>query len=279
MSGTLYLCATPIGNLEDITYRAARVLGEVDLIAAEDTRHTRQLLNHLQVQTPMISYHLHSREQREEELVNRMLAGESVALVSDAGTPGLSDPGEELVRRALAAQVPVVALPGASAVVVALTVSGLNTRRFVFEGFLPRRRGERERHLLSLRSETRTLVCFEAPHRLLATLEAMLAVWGDRQIAAARELTKRFEEVVRGPLEEVIAHFREYPPRGEFTLVIEGAVEAEAASGEMLAAAEAEMERLLQSAISPREAARQAGAQYQLRPRTIYQQWLRKHEE
>ncbi|MEW5761813.1 MAG: 16S rRNA (cytidine(1402)-2'-O)-methyltransferase [Bacillota bacterium] len=219
--GILYLCATPIGNLEDITLRVLRVLREADLIAAEDTRHTRKLLAHYGIRGRLTSYHAHNAKKKSEELLALVRAGKQVAVVSDAGLPGVSDPGAELVARAVAEGLPVVALPGACALVTALVVSGLRTDRFVFEGFLPRR--GRKKALARLAREPRTIILYEAPHRLLQTLEAILAELGDRRVAVARELTKEFEEVYRGTVGEALDHFRAQPPRGEITIVLEGA--------------------------------------------------------
>ena len=220
--GVLYLCATPIGNLEDITFRVLRILKEVDLVAAEDTRRTRGLLSHYGISKPLTSYYQHNQRQKGPYLIEQLIRGQSVALVSDAGTPGISDPGEELVQQALAAGISVFALPGPSVVPVALSISGLSTKRFVFEGFLPRsRRGKSER-IQELSGESGTLVLFEAPHRLLETLSLVLEAWGPRRAAIVREATKKFEEVVRGTLPEIIDHFQVNLPRGEMTLVIEG---------------------------------------------------------
>lgn len=218
--GILYFCPTPIGNLEDITLRVLRILREVDLIAAEDTRHTRKLLAHYGVSKPLLSYYSRNQEQRGKEILARLLQGESVALVSDAGTPGISDPGALLVREAVAQGIQVVALPGPSAVLPALVVSGLDTSRYVFEGFLPAK--HRRRTLERLARETRTVVFFEAPHRLLATLKEILTVLGDRRVAVARELTKVHEEVFRGLVSEALEHFTEKRPRGEITVVLSG---------------------------------------------------------
>ncbi|MEW6541682.1 MAG: 16S rRNA (cytidine(1402)-2'-O)-methyltransferase [Bacillota bacterium] len=218
--GTLYLCGTPIGNLEDVTLRMLRVLGEADLIAAEDTRHTRKLLGRYGIKTPLTSFHAHNRVRKTPELLERLRAGASVALVSDAGMPGISDPGAELVAEAARAGFNVVPVPGPSAVLTALVVSGLRTDRFVFEGFLPRR--GRKRALEGLRGERRTVVLFEAPTRLHATLEDILEVLGNRMVVVARELTKQHEEVFRGTVIEAREHFTAHPPRGEFTLVLEG---------------------------------------------------------
>lgn len=218
--GILYFCPTPIGNLEDITLRVLRTLREVDLVAAEDTRHTRKLFAHYGISKPLLSYYSRNQEQRGKEILARLLHGESVALVSDAGTPGISDPGALLVREAVAQGIQVVALPGPSAILPALVVSGLDTSRYVFEGFLPAK--HRRRALERLAREVRTIVFFEAPHRLLATLEDILTVLGDRKVAVARELTKVHEEVFRGLVSEALEYFSEKRPRGEITVVLAG---------------------------------------------------------
>ena len=217
---TLYIVPTPIGNLEDITLRALRVLAEVDLIAAEDTRVTRKLLARYEIQTPLTPFHEHNLSTKLPDLLNR-LATEDIALVSDAGTPTINDPGRELIAAAAENGFEVVALPGASAVTTALAVSGIQTREFIFLGFLPRRRAERIDLLSDLHRERRTLVAFETPHRLAASLSDLLETLGDRQIAVCRELTKLHEEVFRGAVSEAIDHFVQ--PRGELTLVVEGA--------------------------------------------------------
>ena len=218
----LYIVATPIGNLEDITLRALRVLREVALIAAEDTRTTAKLLTRYDIHTPLVSFFEHNELVRQEEIL-RALETKDVALVSEAGMPAISDPGYRLVQAAIDAGVPVTVVPGPSAVLAALTVSALPTDSFVFLGFLPRRRSARQKLLAEVRDERRTVVCFEAPHRLVAALEDILAVCGDRQIVVACELTKLFEEVWRGAVSASLAHFQEKPPRGEFTLVLAGA--------------------------------------------------------
>jgi len=224
--GTLYLVATPIGNLEDITLRALRILREVRLIAAEDTRHTRKLLSHFEIATPTISYHEHSGPAGTQRVLAALAEGD-VALVSDAGTPALSDPGQELVRAAIAAGHPVVPIPGPAAAIAALVASGLPTDAFTFLGFLPRRPADRRALLERFRDATPTLVLYEAPHRLRATLDDLLAVLGDRPAAFARELTKLHEEWLRGPLSALRARYADgESPRGEYTLVIAGAVQA-----------------------------------------------------
>jgi 16S rRNA (cytidine1402-2'-O)-methyltransferase len=222
--GTLYVVGTPIGNLEDISLRALRILGEVDLIAAEDTRKTRKLLTHFKIATPLTSYHEHNELTRLDELLST-LQQKDVALVSEAGMPGLSDPGYELIKAAIARGIPVVPVPGPSALITALVVSGLPTDSFLYLGFLPRRQKERRQLLASVAGERRTLVAFEAPHRLLSSLADLKDALGDRRIALARELTKLHEEVWRGSVSRALIHFEENTPRGEFTLVIEGARE------------------------------------------------------
>jgi len=227
--GTLYLCATPIGNLEDVTLRVLRVLREADLIAAEDTRRTRKLLSHYDIHTPLTSYHEHNRRSKGEQLLEQLAAGRRVALVSDAGTPAVSDPGRELVAAALDRGIAVVPLPGPSAALTALVASGLPTERFCFEGFLPPAGRARRERLESLRAESRTVIIYEAPHRLQKTLAELLAALGDRPLAVARELTKQYEQIWRGGLAEAVEYFRAHPPRGEFTLVISGGGESDAA--------------------------------------------------
>lgn len=223
--GTLYLCATPIGNLEDITLRALRILREVDLIAAEDTRHTRKLLSHFEIHTPLTSYHRHNCKKKGEHLLSLVLSGKNIALVSDAGMPGVSDPGSELVAEAVENGCRVIPVPGPSAAVTALVVSGLPTDTFVFAGFLPTAKKARGEKLKELSRQRWTMVFYEAPHRIKETLLVLLKAFGSRPAAAARELTKLHEEIIRGTLEELIEHFNSVEPRGEFTLVVAGAPE------------------------------------------------------
>ena len=221
--GMLYLCATPIGNLEDISFRVVRTLKEVDLIAAEDTRHSIKLLNHFEIKTPMTSYHEYNKIDKARYLVGKMREGIHVALVTDAGTPGISDPGEELVRQCYEAGIPVTSLPGPAACITALTLSGMSTRRFCFEAFLPSDKKEKQRILEELKEETRTIILYEAPHRLKETLKAMYAQYEPtRRIVLARELTKKFEEFLRGTLEEAVDWVQHHQIRGEFCIVIEG---------------------------------------------------------
>ena len=225
MAGKLFLCATPIGNLEDITYRVLRTLKEADLIAAEDTRHTLGLLNHFEIKTPMTSYHEYNKVDKARVLVDKMREGTNIALVTDAGTPGISDPGEELVRQCYEAGIEVTSLPGPAACITALTMSGLPTRRFCFEAFLPAKkadRAERARILEELARETRTIVLYEAPHHLKKTLEDLYGALGDRKISFCRELTKLHETVMQTTLGEALQYYRENEPRGEYVLVIAG---------------------------------------------------------
>lgn len=222
MTGTLYLCATPIGNLEDITMRVLRTLKEVDLIAAEDTRNSIKLLNHFEITTPMTSYHEYNKFDKGRILVQKMLEGTNIALITDAGTPAISDPGEELVRMAHEAGITVTSLPGACAAVTALTVSGLPTRRFCFEAFLPADKKERRQILDSLVNETRTMIIYEAPHHLVKTLEELNEVLGNRRITVCRELTKKHETCFLTTLEEAVAYYHENEPKGECVMVIEG---------------------------------------------------------
>lgn len=274
-SGTLFIVATPIGNLEDITLRALRTLREADLIAAEDTRVTLKLLSHYGISKPLTSYHRHSPKGVVGKIVSHLKSGKNVALVSDAGTPGISDEGEEVVRACIAAGIPVVPVPGPSALITALVVSGLPTRGFVFTGFLPRRASDRKWVLQELSSQTRTLVFFEAPHRLLAFLGDALAVLGDRPAVVVRELTKQFEEVARGALSELLAGFQQRPPRGEVTVLVAGAAAREASpapTGDALSYAK----KLIAEGSSRRDAARQAAERFGIPWRSVYRLLLEK---
>ena len=223
LRGTLYLCATPIGNLEDITFRVLRTLKEVDIIAAEDTRNSIKLLNHFDIKTPMTSYHEYNKVEKARTLVDKMLKGASVAVITDAGTPGISDPGEELVRQCHEAGIRVTSLPGPAACVTALTMSGLPTRRFCFEAFLPYDKKERKEVLSELASETRTIIIYEAPHRLKSTLKELSDVLGeDRKLSVCKELTKRYENVFLTTFEEACAYYDNNEPKGEYVLIIQG---------------------------------------------------------
>ncbi len=227
MAGVLYVVGTPIGNLEDMSVRAVRTLQQADFIAAEDTRVTLKLLNHFDIKKPMLSYHEHNARQKGGEILTRIQNGENCAIVTDAGMPCISDPGEDLVRLCAENGVQIKVVPGPSAAISALAVSGLDTSRFVFEGFLNPQKNARQKRLEELQREERTLIFYEAPHKLTDTLEAMLQVLGDRKISLARELTKIYEEVVRTTLSQALAHYREQPPRGEFVLIVQGAPKQE----------------------------------------------------
>lgn len=287
ISGTLYIVGTPLGNLEDITLRAKRVLGEVDLVAAEDTRRTGRLLAHLEIQKPIVSYYQHNERSRTEELIARLLAGTNIALVTDAGMPGISDPGYVLIKAALERNLPVVPIPGATAAATALVISGQPTERYVFEGFLPRSAKERQSRLQELIREHRTIVLYEAPHRLVRTLTDLLEQLGPRPAAVARELTKLHEECLRGTLAELLQHFQAQAPKGEFVIVI-GPPEPQLQEAASLSAGvsagdsqpdNADVERLLLTAmergLSRKDAAKQVAAQTGIARRTLYQISLR----
>lgn len=222
MAGTLYLCATPIGNLNDITPRVLTTLSEVDLIAAEDTRNSMKLMNHFEIKTPMTSYHEYNKVEKAQQLVNLLLGGKNIALITDAGTPAISDPGEVLVKMCQERGVTVTSLPGPAACIVALTLSGLSTRRFCFEGFLPADKKEKKQVLEELKEETRTIVLYEAPHHLRRTLEELKDTVGNRKITLCRELTKKFETIMPVTLEEALEFYETEEPRGEYVLVLEG---------------------------------------------------------
>jgi 16S rRNA (cytidine1402-2'-O)-methyltransferase len=269
-AGTLYIVGTPIGNLEDMTFRAIQVLRDVSAIAAEDTRHTGKLLQHFQISTPQISYHDHNRRSRLPDILNRLQQGQAIALVTDAGMPGISDPGYDLVKACADAEVPVVPIPGPSAVITALSAAGLPTDRFAFEGFLPPKGQERRDRLESLKSESRTLVFYEAPHRLQQTLQDFeTAFGGDREIVLARELTKLHEEFWRGTVTEAIAHYTQREAYGEFTLVLAGATIAPFVLSEE--ALKAELQHLIEQGISRSQASRQLAQQTSLPRRQLYQ--------
>ncbi len=265
----LYLVATPIGNREDITLRALRVLREVDWVAAEDTRHSGQLLKHFQISARLISYHEHNTAQRIPQILKYLAAGQSVALISDAGTPAISDPGEELVRACIQAGIPVIPVPGPVAAVAALAASGLATGRFVFEGFLPLKASQRQARLQQLAQEERTIVLYEAPHRLQQTLQDLLAHCGpERQIVLARELTKLHESFWRGSLAAALEHCAAQLPRGEFTLVLEGrsSLEKDAETSPSEAEVRQELARLLAEGLPRSAASRQLARRFQGSP-------------
>ena len=270
MAGILYLVATPIGNLEDITYRAVRILREVDLIAAEDTRNSRRLLSHFGISKPLISYYEHNKRLREAALIAELKAGKNIAVISDAGTPAISDPGADLACSAIANDIEVIATPGASALLTGLAVSGLDTSSFVFCGFPPRSKGDRKRFLEDLQEERRTMVFYEAPHRLMALLEAMINAFGPERFACAcRELTKLHEEKVRGTLGSIYAHFSVHEPRGEFTLIVAGAHEKEQEPIDETDL-EKQLKELLAAGLTRRQAAKKLASAYGLKAADIY---------
>jgi 16S rRNA (cytidine1402-2'-O)-methyltransferase len=279
MSGTLYLCATPIGNLEDITYRVLRTLKEVDLIAAEDTRNTIKLLNHFDIKTPMTSYHKYSTSDKTSHLISLLTQGTNIALVTDAGTPAISDPGEEFVRLAYEAGITVTSLPGACACITALTLSGLSTRRFAFEAFLPAEKKLRQNVLNSLVSETRTMVIYEAPHRLCTTLKQLYDTLGDRKLTLCRELTKLHETVLLTTLADALSYYQEHDPKGEYVLVIEGIARETLDKQQQQTWQEMDLQKHMQiyldQNLSKKEAMKKVAADRGVSKRDIYQQLLK----
>lgn len=272
--GMLYLCATPIGNLEDITLRVLRVLQEADVIYCEDTRNTLKLLRHFEIAKPLQSYHDHSPEARTQKIADDVRAGRQVALVSDAGMPVISDPGFDLVNLFRRENLPYTVLPGASASLTALVLSGIAADRFLFEGFLPRKKKDLEARLALLDKERATAIIYESPHRLSATLDVFAKRWPERECAAVREITKRFEETVRGTTVSVRDHFNANVPRGEFVLILGGAVETETSAEDTLAQGLALAKQLIQEGASTNQAAKEAAQATGLSKRTIYQALL-----
>ncbi len=276
--GKLYLCATPIGNLEDITLRVLTTLKEVDVIAAEDTRHSIKLLNHFEIKTPMTSYHEYNKVEKARRLVEKLKEGLNIALITDAGTPGISDPGEELVRQCYASGIAVTSLPGPAACITALTVSGLGTRRFCFEAFLPAEKKERSRILEDLKRETRTMIIYEAPHHLLRTMKELKEVLGDRKVTICRELTKKYEEIAPVTLSQAIERFSIEEPRGEFVLVIEGRAVEEMIREEQKVweelSIEEHMERYLSLGMDKKQAMKEVAKDRGISKREVYQELL-----
>lgn len=274
--GKLYLCATPIGNLEDITFRVLRTLKEVDIIAAEDTRHSIKLLNHFEIKTPMTSYHEYNKYDKARQLVEMMQQGKDIALITDAGTPGISDPGEELVRQCVEAGVEVTSLPGPAACITALTMSGLATRRFAFEAFLPSEKKERALVLDELKTEMRTIIIYEAPHRLAKTLKELSGVFGeDRRLTICKELTKKYEHTMQTTFREAIAFYEEKEPKGEYVLVIEGksreAVEEESRKTWEHMSLEEHFQSYLDQGMQEKEAMKQVAKDRGISKRDVYQ--------
>lgn len=280
MSGKLYLCATPIGNLEDITLRVLRTLKEVDLIAAEDTRNSIKLLNHFEIKTPMTSYHEYNKIEKAHTLIGKMLEGQNIALITDAGTPGISDPGEELVRMCYEAGVEVTSLPGPAACITALTLSGLPTRRFAFEAFLPMDKKERREILEELKEETRTILLYEAPHRLVRTLEELLEYLGDRTVTLCRELTKKHETASLSTISQLLAFYEKEEPRGECVLVIKGKsreeIKAQAREAWMELSIEEHMEYYESQGMSQKDAMKKVAKDRGVGKREIYQYLIEK---
>ena len=278
MAGKLYLCATPIGNLEDITYRVVRVLQEVDLIAAEDTRNSIKLLNHFEIKTPMTSYHEHNKFDKGRKLIEKLQEGTNIALITDAGTPGISDPGEELVRMCYEAGIEVTSLPGAAACITALTISGLSTRRFAFEAFLPTDKKEKQEVFKELEKETRTIILYEAPHRLVRTLEELLEALGNRKITICRELTKKHETAFATTIEEAISYYCTQEPKGECVLVLEGRSREELRREENLKweeiSIEEHMSLYLNQGIDKKEAMKRVAKDRGISKRDVYQELI-----
>jgi 16S rRNA (cytidine1402-2'-O)-methyltransferase len=276
MAGVLYIVPTPIGNLEDITLRALRVLKEADLIAAEDTRHTLNLLNHYGIKTPLTSYHEHNERTKAQSLVERLLGGENIALVSDAGTPAISDPGYQLVVDAIHVGIRVIPLPGAAALTAALSAGGLPTDRFAFEGFLPAKKQERRARLQELRQDARTLVIYEAPHRLNESLQDMQQILGDREIVVGRELSKVHEEFLRGTLSEVMPRLADREVKGEITIVVHGCTEECQVSEENIGT---EIRRLINEGMGMKDLSEVLGERHHVSKRQIYQLALKLKSE
>ena len=279
MQGKLFLCATPIGNLEDITYRVVRTLSEVDMIGAEDTRHSLKLLNHFNIKTPMTSYHEFNKYDKAKVLVNMMLEGKNIALITDAGTPGISDPGEELVRQCFEAGIQVTSLPGPAACITALTMSGQETRRFCFEAFLPSDKKERNRILDSLKNETRTIIIYEAPHRLKKTLAQLKENLGNRELTICRELTKKHEEAVKYTMDDAIEYYIQNYQNGEFVLVIKGksfsAIEEDLAKEwERMSVAE-HVDMYIEKGLDKKEAMKMAAKDRGVSKRDIYNEYIK----
>lgn len=274
MSGTLYLCATPIGNLGDMTLRVIEILKTVDIIAAEDTRNTIKLLNHFEIKTPMTSYHQHNLDTKGPVLIEKLKEGKNIALVSDAGMPGISDPGEDMAKRCRQEGIPVTIAPGASAGISALVLSGMDARRYVFEGFLPTDKKERQSVLKNLEKETRTTVFYEAPHRLADTLAALIKAAGDREAAAVREITKRYEEVRHDTLSGLLEYYRDNPPKGEFVIVVAGmsesALRQEEIDGWLAISIEEHMQKYISEGMTEKEAMKRVSKDRGVSKREIY---------
>ena len=276
MAGKLYLCATPIGNLEDITYRVLKTLREVDLIGAEDTRHSIHLMNHFEIKTPMTSYHEYNKVEKAKILVEQMKEGKNIAIITDAGTPGISDPGEEIVRQCYEAGIEVTSIPGPAACITALTMSGLNTRRFAFEAFLPTEKKERQRILEELKNETRTIVLYEAPHHLIRTLKELQKILGDREMTLCKELTKIYERAEKSTIEKLIEKYEETEIKGEYVLVIQGRsceeIKKEEQEVYLQISIEEHMQKYLSRGMDKKEAMKQVAKDRGISKREVYAQ-------
>ena len=276
MEGNLYLCATPIGNLEDITYRVLKTLKEVDLIGAEDTRHSIHLMNHFEIKTPMTSYHEYNKVEKAKILVEQMKEGKNIAIITDASTPGISDPGEEIVRQWYEAGLEVTSIPGPAACITALTMSGLNTRRFAFEAFLPAEKKERQRILQELKNETRTIVLYEAPHHLVRTLKELQKVLGDREITLCKELTKIYEKAEKSTIEKLIEKYEDAEIKGEYVLVIQGKafeeIQKEEQEIHLKITVEEHMQKYLLQGMDKKEAMKQVAKDRGISKREVYAQ-------
>lgn len=276
--GILYLVATPIGNLDDISVRAINTLKEVDMIACEDTRHSLKLLNHFDIAKPLTSYHEHNKQEKGEYLIEKLFAGENIALVTDAGTPAISDPGEDLVRKCIDNDIKIVPVPGPAALINALIVSGQNTQRFAFEGFLSVNRKNRYEHLNSVAEDERTLIFYEAPHKLVRTLGDMLEILGDRSISIVKEITKIHESCMKTTLSEALAHFEQTPPKGEYVLVVAGKSREEALNeqrAEVSAMSVKEhVDMLIAGGLDKKEAIKEAAKQRGVPKREVYNEYM-----
>ena len=275
MSGKLYICPTPIGNLEDMTYRTIRILNEVDLIAAEDTRHSIKLLNHFEISKPLTSYHEHNKDSKGGYLINKLLEGENIALISDAGMPGISDPGEDIIKQAIEHNIDIEVLPGATASITALVGSGLETAKFAFEGFLDRDKKLRRKRLEEIQEEDRTMIFYESPHRLKDTLKDMLKFFGNRKIAVNRELTKKYQEVIREDIETVLKIYEEKEVKGEFVLIVDGFKGKKQAKNNYDELSEREyVEVLINDGLSKKDAIKTVCKERKLKKDVVYKQVL-----
>lgn len=274
MTGKLYICPTPIGNLDDMTIRTLKVLEGVDVIAAEDTRHSLRLLNHFEIKKPLISYHEHNKLEKGPQLIDKIIGGESIALISDAGMPGISDPGEELIALAIESGVEVVGLPGPTASTLALVLSGLSTERFVFEGFLPSKKGERRQVLESLKAETRTLILYESPHRIKKVLEDIDEIYGERRMSLSRELTKKYEETNRGSARDILNMYGDREIKGEIVLVIGGNPEREELEQLSDESIRDEIKKYMEGGLSKKDAVKAVSKERNIPKNRVYQESL-----